>query len=262
MTKDLLTRVETALTLLSSGVTISQSYALDLLADVRQAKESAAAQDGPLGIASSWRATDAIDLGQIPASSADTHKFGSTQWLSDALVPVAKLLNNAGHELAAAHVANASIRLRDKKDQPAAAQKAEASKASSQSEPMSICAASAADLLALCAELRALKEKATDGQWYVMKKPAPSWGDHGHRQMAMCGQEWMVAASYDYAFDKWDNQTHAQLIAALHNAADTLISAAESSVRMRELLHRAYESVAFRTWMPTVLSEDIEKELK
>lgn len=49
----------------------------------------------------------------LPASAAG-YKFGSTQWLSDALVPIAKTLDEMGFSLAAAHVANASIHLRDK----------------------------------------------------------------------------------------------------------------------------------------------------
>ena len=53
-----------------------------------------------------------------PKESSAARKFGSTQWLSDALVPISKALDDMGYSLSAAHVANASIHLRDK--QPAA----------------------------------------------------------------------------------------------------------------------------------------------
>lgn len=77
----------------------------------------------------------------------------------------------------------------------------------------------------MVAELDALYEKATKGEWHAMPKPAASYSDHGFRLVAETAQR-HAANVYGEADAMWregdgwmpQSEADAKLIAALHNS--------------------------------------------
>lgn len=78
----------------------------------------------------------------------------------------------------------------------------------------------------------------TPGPWTAMLKPPASRTDHGWRAMAMCGSHWMVAAPYSVAFQQWDNEANARLMAMAPTMLEALVEAAGALQGAAECMRR------------------------